>query len=145
MNVIDVRRWTLVSDADSVRGSLAFQPTYDDVVAWNDETGLRLQRNRKKGEFYLALRDGTGSQSWRVAPYPMARDIAAFLDQRRNGDIRLWHYASANASIEILILDCGNSVWAVLNVPPSPTVLMGLFLRFPAPIRFTWPGKLLED
>jgi len=139
---MDLDRWTPVSDADSVRGTAVFRPTHDPIVAWNDETGLRLQRRTDEEEYYLALRDGNGRQQWRVAPYPIARDLADFFRRTRFKNIRLKHHASEKAAIEILILSCGRSVWAALNVAPSPAVLMGLFLHFPPPIRFTWPGRV---
>jgi hypothetical protein len=140
MNLFELDRWILVRDAESVRGSVPFRPTHDAVVASSEETGLRLQRRRRQRDFYLALRDDRGRQQWRVTPYTISRDVADVLSRRRNSDVRISHFASANAGLEILILDCGRSAWAALNVVPSPDVLMGLFLRFPPPIRFSWPG-----
>jgi hypothetical protein len=142
MSVVDLDRWTLISETGSIGGSVPFRPTHDAVVAWNDDTGLRLQRRPRRGEFYLALRDGNGRHQWRVKPYPMSREVAGIFTRRRNSDVRLSHYASASTGLEIIILDCGRSVWAALNVAPSPDILMGLFLRFPPPIRFSWPGMV---
>jgi len=142
MNLFDLDRWILVRDPESVRGSVPFRPTHDAVVAWNAETGLRLQRRRAQRDFYLCLRDDRGPQRWRVSPYPISRHVADVLCRRRDSDVRISHFGSASTGLEILILDCGRSAWAALNVVPSPDILMGLFLRFPPPIRFSWPGMV---
>jgi hypothetical protein len=142
MSMADLDQWTLISDTGSIRGAVPFRPTHDAVVAWNNDTGLRLQRSREEGDFYLALRDDRGRQRWRVRPYPLSREVADIFKRKRNSDVRLSHYASASTGVQILILDGGRSVWAALNVAPSPDILMGLFLRFPPPIRFSWPGMV---
>jgi hypothetical protein len=74
--------------------------------------------------------------------YPIARDLANFVRKKSYEDIRLRLYTSAAAGIDILILGRGKSIWAALSMAPSPAILMGLFLRFPPPVRFSWPGKV---
>jgi hypothetical protein len=139
MSLSFIDEWIGVSDYESISGKSQFRPSHDRVVAWDDSTGLRLQRTRRGSEFYLALRVGCMAPQWRIKTYPIAVSLSRVLETKRSGQINVSHFAFASQQFEILLLESRSYIWAALSMKPSPSALMILFRRFPPATRFSWP------
>lgn len=140
MSLSFIDEWIGVSDNESVSGKSQFRPSHDRVIAWDDSTGLRLQRTRRGSEFYLALRVGSMAPQWRIKTYPIAVSLSRILKTKRTGQINVSHFAFASQPFEILLLEYRSFTWAALSTKPSPSALMILFRRFPPETQFSWPG-----
>lgn len=140
MSKVFLDEWIGVSDMDSVSGKSLFRPSHDKVLAWNDSTGLRLQRTCRGREFYLALRVGSAPPQWKVMTYPIAVSLSRILETKRSGQINVSHFAFATQRFEILLLEGRSNSWAALSKRPSPSTLMSLFRHLPPLTRFSWPG-----
>jgi hypothetical protein len=137
---LDANQWTVVTDAQSVRGTTVFQPTHDKILAWSN-IGLRLHRGHGKDDFYLARRIRHIAQQWLVKPYPIAAELARVLQKRADADNRLWHHPASVWGPEIVIIDCQTDVWGALSETPDPDTLASLYLQYPPPIKLSWPNR----